>query len=134
MAAGFVSIVLDAIRRRPMRSLPAWAFGLLPLAAFTLQEFTERLLATHALPWWMFVQPTYRVGLLLQLPFALLAYVAARLLLRVGRTIGTIIATPLSPPAVGGARPSLRPGALVLPRLSMLQRGWSVRGPPAPSV
>jgi hypothetical protein len=34
------------------------------------------------------MQPTFRYGLLLQVPFALAAYLVARLLLRVAREIG----------------------------------------------
>jgi hypothetical protein len=132
--AGFLATVVDAARRRPSRSLPAWAFALLPLVGYTIQEFAERLLATGVLPWWMFHQPTFRVGLLLQLPFSLLTYLAARLLLRVGRSIGRLIADRVAPPVLVGVLPSSRPAEVVLRPLSLLRCGWGVRGPPLPSV
>lgn len=131
--AGVVSTAVDTVRRRELRPLPAWAFGLLPILGFTVQELVERLLTANALPWWMFEQPTFRVGLALQLPFALLAYVAARFLLRVGRAIGRI---------VGGndARPLAFPAERLLRTIDDVVRprsfagGWSVRGPPLPSA
>jgi hypothetical protein len=129
VAAGLASAVVDVARRRESRPLPAWAFASLPIAGFVCQEFLERWLMGGGLPWWMFEQPTFRVGVALQLPFALLAYVAARVLLRVGRTVGrTLVGRSL--PALVGARPALRPIASAARRPSVLQRGWSVRGPP----
>src|SRR5215475_8589198 len=59
--AAVAATAADAAARRPVRPLPAWAFGSLPLGAFTVQEFLERLFATHSLPWWMVEQPTFRV-------------------------------------------------------------------------
>ena len=133
VAAGVASAVVDVVRRRESRPLPAWAFALLPIAGFTTQEFLERWLMGGGVPWWMVEQPTFRVGVALQLPFALLAYFAARVLLRVGRTIGRTLVDRSLPPLVG-LLPPARPAATVFSRPSALQRGWSVRGPPLPSV
>ena len=60
----------------------------MPVLCFTLQEFLERWLAGAPFPWWMVLQPTFRIGLALQLPFAVLAFLAARLLLRTADTAG----------------------------------------------
>ncbi len=84
VAVGWV--FAGSFRRSLQRPVPAWAFALLPLICFTLQEFIERWLAGSPLPWWMVLQPTFRAGLALQLPFALLAFLLARLLLRAGAT------------------------------------------------
>ena len=95
--AGALSLVgvfhgtVDAARRRPPRPVPAWAFGLLPLVAFSLQEFLERWVAVGGFPWWTVEQPTFAVGLALQLPFALLGFVLARLLSRVVEHIGVVL-------------------------------------------
>ena len=132
VVAGLASTVVDVARRRDSRPLPAWAFALLPVAGFVCQEFLERWLMGGGLPLWMFEQPTFRVGVALQLPFALLAYVAARVLLRVGRTVGQTLAG-RQLPALVGALPAFRPASNAVRRPSMLQRGWSVRGPPLPS-
>ena len=47
-------------------------------------------------PWWMVQQPTFRVGLLLQLPVGLVVYLVARLLLRTARAIGAVMRRPLA--------------------------------------
>ena len=80
VAAGWV--FTGSVRRSLQRPVPAWAFALMPLLCFTLQEFLERWLAGASLPWWIVLLPTFRIGLALQLPFALLAFLAARMLLR----------------------------------------------------
>jgi hypothetical protein len=86
VAVGWV--LAGSVRRSLQRPVPAWAFALMPLLAYTLQEFLERWLAGSALPWWMVLQPTFRVGLALQLPFALLALLVARFLLRAANRAG----------------------------------------------
>ncbi len=86
VAAGWV--FAGSMRRSLQRPVPAWAFALMPLLCFTLQEFLERWLSGAPFPWWMVLQPTFRIGLALQLPFALVAFLAARLLLRTAKTAG----------------------------------------------
>src|SRR5437763_13330382 len=43
--------VADAARGRSVRALPAWAFALLPLTMFVLQEILERSLHTGTFVW-----------------------------------------------------------------------------------
>ena len=78
----------DAARGRTPRALPAWAFALLPPLAFALQELLELSLHTGTFAWHVVLAPTFAPGLLLQLPFALLMFLVARLLLRVAERIG----------------------------------------------
>jgi hypothetical protein len=59
----------------------AWPFALLPPLAFCAQEVIERLAA--GLPAHAVFEPAVFVGLAAQLPIALLAFLAARALLRV---------------------------------------------------
>jgi hypothetical protein len=124
--------VADAARGRRLRALPAWAFALLPMASFTLQEVLERSLHAEAFVWRAVESPTFLTGLLLQLPFALLAYVIARLLLHVaeeaGRRLGSVL-----PPA------RLEPASLPVPvvvsrtvRANALALRLAKRGPPRP--
>jgi hypothetical protein len=97
-AAAAVSLAvtaLDAARGRPARHAPAWAFGLVPPAGFVLQELLELSLHTGTFGWRAILAPTFLPGLLLQLPFALAAYVAARLLLRAAEHVGRRFAPPL---------------------------------------
>src|SRR5260221_13887571 len=86
--AGAVALVsllvaaLDAARGRAARTLPAWAFGLLAPAAFVFQEYLERSLHSGSFAWHAAAPPTFPPGLLAQLPFALVAWLVARALLR----------------------------------------------------
>jgi hypothetical protein len=131
VAASLLSEVVGAARRSATKGVQPWAFALLPPVSFTLQEFLERWFAVHHAPWWMFEQPTFRVGLLLQLPFAVLAYLTARVLLRAARTAGDALAWTLAPRALALAPTTLpRPNAATPRRLRALALGWGVRGPP----
>lgn len=91
-------LALGTIRPGLRRPVPAWVFALLPMLGFTLQELLERLLQGGPFPWWMVLQPTFRVGLLLQLPFALAAYLIARLLLRAANTLRSAVEHPAPKP------------------------------------
>jgi hypothetical protein len=124
-----VSLVVtacDAARGRPMRALPASAFALLPPLAFALQELLELSLHTGTFAWHVVLAPTFAPGLLLQLPFALLMYLAARLLLRAAERIGQAL-----------RRPAPRPRALpefaaapVAPIVRLLAWRQLARAPP----
>ena len=61
--------------------LSAWPFALLPPLAFCAQELIERLVA--GLPAHAVFEPAVFAGLAAQLPIALVAFLAARALLRV---------------------------------------------------
>ena len=61
--------------------IAAWPFALLPPLAFSAQELLERLAA--GLPAHAVFEPAVFAGLAAQLPIALLAFLAARALLRV---------------------------------------------------
>ncbi len=80
VAVGWV--IAGSVRRSLQRPVPAWAFALLPILGFVLQEILERWLSGRSFPWWVVLQPTFGIGLALQLPFALLAFLMARLLMR----------------------------------------------------
>lgn len=133
-AAALVSLLVgaaDALRGRRLRGLPAWAFALLPPATFVLQEILERSLHTGTLLWQAVESPTFVPGLLLQFPFAAVAYVFARLLLRTASALARLI----------GARRGVRrdrrdpatirlPLVLRVPRLAPLAAPAAGRAPP----
>jgi len=132
-AAEFVGVgwvLAGSVRRSLQRPVPAWTFALLPMLCFTLQELLERWLASSSFPWWMVLQPTFRVGLLLQLPFGLAAYMMAKLLLRAADRVGRALRRPVTRPALVG----ISPGWVVLtirpPRRRVLEGGHAGRGPP----
>ena len=118
------------LSRRPDASVPAWAFGLMPLLGFALQEFLERWFAGVSLPWQVVLEPTFQIGLALQIPFAVVAYLLTRLLTRVAATVGRVLreADPLPLPHAVVGRWSVRPARL--PRAAVLADGHAGRGPP----
>ncbi len=131
--AALVSVVAEGFQRRRSRPVPPWAFAVLPLLAFVMQEFLERWLVGGSFPWWMVLQPTFRIGLALQLPFGLLAYLVARLLLRVADDVGAALrrlADSATPP---GTRLAWSPFELVHVRVPALADGRTSRGPPPPA-
>lgn len=116
----------------PARPPAFWAFAVLAPAVFAFQEHFERLAHDGAFPWGAVLEPTFAVGLALQLPFALLAYLAARLLLRIADALGRgipALARPLPPETAGSW--VVVCAAVFHPVLCPL--GFGVRGPPLPS-
>ena len=90
----FVAAVSAAARGRIEHAAPAWVFALLAPTVFVLQEVLELSLHSGGFGWRAVTAPTFLPGLVLQLPFALLAYVAARLLLRAATRLGRALAGP----------------------------------------
>jgi hypothetical protein len=88
-----VAAGIDAARGRSPRELPAWAFAVVPPVAFVLQEVLELSLHTGTLGWRAVLAPTFLPGVVLQLPLALLTYIAARLLLRTAERLGRALAS-----------------------------------------
>ena len=126
---GLGAAAFDTARGRTVGAVPAVAFALLPPLAFTLQELLELSLHTGVFAWHVFGAPTFLPGLALQLPFALLAYVAARLLLRAAVRLGRMLA---HTPRVRGATvrrfrnrvaTPLQPGCSSSPRAPPLAAG-----------
>ena len=131
-AAALVALVFaaaDAARGRHVERLPAAAFALLPPLAFVLQEVLERSIHSGTLVWQAVEAPTFLPGLVLQLPFALAAYLVARLLLRAAERAGRALAP--RPPrrifVIAAQRPP-RPAAVR--RRSPLAHRLAQRGPP----
>lgn len=126
----FVWLVAGSVRRAPRAPVPPGAFALMPVLAFSLQELLERWLAGASFPWQLVLEPTFRVGLLLQLPFAVVMYVLARLLLGVAEQVVSVVGRLRPPFAVLREQPVRRAGAVSLLRRSALASGHSGRGPP----
>jgi hypothetical protein len=117
-------------RCRRGSELSPWLFFVLPPLAFALQEFGERLLRTEAFPFHAALEPRFLLGLLLQLPFGLVALLLARLLLRVVERLVRALAGPKTPRlvAIGSGSPRQ---PLDLPRIPALALGYPQRGPPS---
>jgi hypothetical protein len=93
-----------------------------------VQELVEHGVHAGGSPLGAALEPTFLVGLLLQLPFALAALLVARALLALGGAIRRLLgATPRL------ALPGLAPapvGIPELPRIAALALGYGERGPP----
>jgi hypothetical protein len=85
LLGGLVTASAEGRSLRASRSLIA----ALPLVAFAIQEHVEYAIGHAAMPWTVAVHPTFALGLALQLPFAVLAYFAARCLLALADVVAT---------------------------------------------
>jgi hypothetical protein len=113
--AGCVAFVVLAIALRfsgRLQGRPsAWPFAILPPLAFGAQELIERLAA--GLPAHTVLEPAVFVGLAAQLPIAVLAFLAARALLRM--TDAATCALRTRPPVIARPTLALVPALLVGP-------------------
>jgi len=116
LALGLAAATLAA-RAGHLARPPAVAFALVPPLAFVLQEAAEREFAAP-------LELVVVLGLALQLPFALLAYLVARVLLRVAEAL---VALPRSGRAV--RRPLCVANLLTFPQPTALVARVG-RGPP----
>lgn len=131
VGGGALGVVLAAAVWHALRgragSRPSPAlFAVLPPLAFVLQEHVERL----GEPVLVLLEPTFLVGLVLQLPFGLLAWLLARAILRAAEALGALLAPPPRPWLPAPLR--LHSPQLFLPCPALAGAG-SERGPPAPS-
>ena len=115
--------------RRGTLSSPRLAASLPPVA-FALQEHAERLLVRDGLPLATALEPTFALGLVLQVPFALLAWLLARALVGAAETLVALLSRPprLRAPFLLVGRP---PRCLGVPRPGPLAFGSPQRGPPS---
>ena len=123
---------VDAAHGGQPRPVPATTFGILPPFAFVVQELLERYLHGAGFAWWVVLQPSFRIGLALQLPFGLAAYLVARLLLSAAKRVGAALgsAAPLVQAGFAPLRGS-RPAYLDLVRRSALASPGAGRAPPS---
>ena len=125
-AAGHVHAV--RARRRASSSFPPSLFFCLPPLAFLIQEAAERAFGTE--PAGALLGRQLLLGVALQVPFALLSYLSARLLVGVAERIGQALAAGL--PAAARRRVVLpfASSSIELTRIAALALGYGERGPP----
>ncbi len=134
IAVGLVWLAVRARRaftgRRSGGVSPVW-FLVLPFLGFAAQELAERALHAEAIPFNPAHEPAFVAGLVLQLPFGMLAYVIGRALRGLGVRLARIVSG--SRPFVAASRPApgLRRVRVIRPRIPVLALGHSVRGPPS---
>src|SRR5262245_36889391 len=129
-AMAVVAAALSLLRRRNRRvgASPS-VFFVLPPLAFASQELAERLLHAEAFPFQAALEPRFLLGLLLQLPFGLLALLVARALLRVVKGLLRALARIRTPRIGAGISWSLLQ-EFDLPRIPAIALGYPERGPP----
>jgi hypothetical protein len=87
--------LVDAIGGDERASRPSvLVFSVLAPAIFVAQEHFERLAHDGVFPTSLLVEKTFLLGLALQVPFALVAYALARLLLRATRAAAGLLSSP----------------------------------------
>lgn len=116
-------------RARPMS---AWPFALLPPLSFVLQEHLERFMHSGAFPWGTGLERTFLLGLLLQIPFSVIAFVLTGALLAGAQALHRALRR--RPPRVPERRrrPAFGRPQVCLPRIAALALGHAERGPPPP--
>jgi hypothetical protein len=130
--AALALAIADAGRGRTPRRVAAWPFAVIPPAAFTAQEHLERLVHDGRVPWHAATERTFAAGLILQLPFALLAYLGVGVVLAAAKRVGAAIARRIkNDRRVGRSlRAGQRPDDVAAPVIAALALGYGKRGPP----
>ncbi len=124
---------LRAARGQAHRPVPIWPFLLLPFALFTVQEHTERFVKTGVFPVDAVLARTFLLGLVLQVPVALIAYAIARVVVAVAREVGRRLA---GAPRRSRLRPDVfrgRPSVVEVTRIPVLALRCAGRAPPSRS-
>ena len=134
LAAGLLLCAAEGLRGRRPSPPPVRLFVLLPPVGFFVQEHLERLVGTGGISHGMVLEPTFLVGLALQLPFALAALLLAHALSALGFGVGRVLAywlafrrpVPVVPLSLSGV-----PASPTLVSSSVLALGHGPRAPPA---
>jgi hypothetical protein len=119
---------LAAFRDEPSRPAASRSLVLLPLIAFVVMEHVERLAYSGQMPWTVALEPSFLVGLALQLPFALAALLIACALELAARAVGLALAA--RPRPLGSLFAPAPVCVAAAPRLVGLARGYGERAPP----
>jgi hypothetical protein len=131
--AGLVLCIGEGLRGLRPSGPGVRVFALLPPAAFVVQEHVERLIGTGSIPADLVAEPTFLVGLALQLPFALAALLLTRALYAIAFGLGRALADNLAigrPLRFGPPSPRCRPICPMLVSPSVLALGHGQRAPP----
>ena len=134
VVAGLLLCVGYGLRGHRQSPPPLRLFALVPPVGFTVQEHLERLIGTGGVPPDIVLEPTFLVGLALQLPLTLAALLLAHALNSAGFTLGRMLAPKLAPLRPHRITPrSLQriPAAATLITPSVLALGHGPRAPPA---
>jgi hypothetical protein len=136
LLAGLALAIGDGVCGRARTRVAVWPIALVPPLGFAVQEHLERVIELNALPLGVALEPTFLVGMALQLPLAAVALLVAQAVLAFGHALGRRVAVgrALRPPS-RGLQPLLpAPPEPVLTRPPMLAGGHGQRAPPGTAV
>lgn len=134
IVVGAVSHIVSTIRGHSPRRGPIRSFFVLPPLGFAVQEAIERVMHVESSPWNGLHEPAFMMALLLQIPFGVIAYLAARWLTRVAVQIGRTLAG-RGPEIQRRAPDALRPaGILQARRYHVTAHDCLQRAPPRPGL
>jgi hypothetical protein len=123
-------VVARPVPESPAAQMPLLPFLLVSPFAFALQECIERVFV-GSWPFSAVLAPTFMPGLVFQLPFAVLAFLLARWLLRAAdRLRALVFGAPRAPVSLSLQAVVSRLVRLDLPRLAPLAGCHGERGPP----
>jgi CDP-diglyceride synthetase len=128
LLAGLAFQATAGFKGAPRRPLTSPLIVLLPPIAFVVQEFAERIAHTGQIPWTVVAQPSFLLGLALQLPFALAALLIAWALDSAARAVGRAFRDLPTPEFQAFVPEPVR--VVAVPRTAGLARGYGERAPP----
>ena len=128
VGAALFSRARAAARGHRWSAAPPWLFALLPPITFAVQEYAERLYSGDVALSGADGRAVL-IGLLLQVPIALVALSLAWALARTADAVGRALAESPGDRIADFLLPRTAQ-SLSRPRLSIAARGWSERGPP----
>jgi hypothetical protein len=134
LVAGLLLCAREGLRGRRPSPPPVRLFVLLPPVGFVVQEHLERLVGSGGISHELVLEPTFLVGLALQLPFALAALLLAHALNALGFGVGSALSRWLAfrrPAPVVAPSLSRLPASPTLVTSSVLALGHGPRAPPA---
>jgi hypothetical protein len=134
VVAGLLLCVGYGLRGHRPSPPPLRGCALVPPVGFTVQEHLERLIGTGGVPPDIVLEPTFLVGLALQLPLTLAALLLAHALNGAGFTLGAMLAPKLAPEwphRVTPDSPQRLPAAATLIGPPVLALGHGPRAPPS---
>ena len=134
--AGLVLADYEGVRGRTRARVPLWPVALLPPLGFVAAEHLERLIEHSAFPVGAALEPTFLVGIALQLPLGAAALLIANAVLAFGHALGRRAAAmhAIRLPAWQPLPPLPARPDPVLVRAPVLASGHGQRAPPRTAV
>jgi hypothetical protein len=131
LLAGLALAIADGVHGRARGRVAVWPVALVPPLGFAVQEHLERLIELNAIAPDVALEPTFLVGMALQLPLAAAALLAAHAVHAFGHAVGRRVAVGPAPrPPARSLRSLLPAPEPELTRASILAGGHCQRAPP----